>query len=114
QGSKDSLYSFQAGFPRGDPYKNITAHLDVGCQAGVFYRSMSVSSAYRLTKNLQLTLRHQTVDYGGRSDQTIFSLNYDLGGDRSISGRMVRQHGQTNAYVAFRRSGNEGVEYFLI
>ena len=78
------------------------------------YRSITASTAYRLTKKLQLTLRDQHVDYGGPADQTIFSANWDLGGDRAISGRLVRQNGNTNAYLAFQRSGNQGIEYFLI
>ena len=56
----------------------------------------------------------QHVDYQGPSDQTILTTAYDLGGDRSIAGRMVRQNNQVNAYLAYQRSGNEGVEYFLI
>lgn len=114
EGSKDSLYSLNLGFPRGNPYKNIGYRIDTGRQAGLPYRSQTVSASYRVTPKLQLSLRHQTVDYNGTSNQTIFSGNYDLGQDRSISGRLVRRDSDTNAYVAFRRSGNEGIEYFLI
>lgn len=114
QGSHDNLYSFQVQYPRGDPYKNLTVHYDTGRQAGIDYRSVTGSAAYRFNKKLQLQLREQHVDYGGPSDQTILSANFDLGHDRAIAGRLVRQGGNTNAYVAFQRSGNEGVEYFLI
>lgn len=114
EGSKDSLYTLNLGFPRGNPYNNVGFRIDTGRQAGIAYRSLTGSVAYRMTKKIQFTLRHQSVDYAGKSDQTIFTANYDLGGDRSISGRVVRQSGKTNAYVAYRRSGNEGIEYFLI
>jgi hypothetical protein len=114
EGSKDSLYSLQAQYPRGNPYSNLTVHYDTGRQAGIQYRSIAASSAYRFMKKLQLSLRHQHVDYAGPSDQTIFSLSYDLDHDRAIAGRLVRQGSDTNAYIAYQRSGNAGAEYFLI
>jgi hypothetical protein len=114
EGSKDSLYSFQLQYPRGNPYQNVSVHYDTGRQAGIEYRSVTASTAYRFNKKLQLMLREQHVDYAGPSDQTILSANFDLGRDRAIAGRLVRQGGNTNAYVAFQRSGNEGIEYFLI
>lgn len=114
EGSKDSLYSIYLGIPRGNPYRNVSLRLDSGRQAGIPYKSATLQGAYRLNNKLQLSLRHQTVEYKERLDQTILSANYDLGGDRSISGRAVRQNGDTNAYIAYRRSGNEGIEYFFI
>lgn len=114
EGSKDSLYSLNVGYPRGNPYANISMGVDVGRQAGLSYRSATFECAYRLLTKLQLSLRHQSVEFGGSSDQTVFSLNYDLGNDRAISGRMVRRGQDTNAYLAYRRSGNKGIEYFLI
>jgi hypothetical protein len=65
-------------------------------------------------KNLQLTGSYQTVEYGGHSDQAIVGMNYDLGSDRFISGRLVKRNDKVNAYIAYRRSGNLGIEYFLI
>ncbi len=114
EGSKDSLYSVNMGFPRSNPFTNISGQFDTGRQAGAGYQSFSLNGAYRLTKKFQLTMRHQTVSYFGVNEQTIFSANYDLGNDRSISGRAVKRGKDMNAYLAFRRSGNEGIEYFLI
>jgi hypothetical protein len=114
QGSKDSLYSYRVSYPRGNPYANISVGLDQGKQAGFSYRSLGVSTSYRAAKGLQLSLREQHVDYQGAADQTIFTTAYDLGKDRSIAGRLVRQDNQVNAYLAYQRSGNEGIEYFLI
>ncbi len=114
EGSHDSLYTLQVGYPNGNPYNNLKLRYDFGRQAGFQYRSFTLASAYQVTKKVQLTLRHQHVDYQGPNDQTVFSLNYDLGKDRTVSGRVSRQGGKTNAYVAFQRSGNRGAEYFLI
>ncbi len=114
EGSTDHLNTVSTGFPRGNPYSNIAWQHDWGRQAGLIYRSDTVSTAYRLNSKMQLTLRQQSVAYAGHNDQTILSANYDLGGDRFISGRAVRNQGDTNFYVAYRRTGNQGAEYFLI
>jgi hypothetical protein len=86
EGSKDSLYTLNVGFPRGNPYNNVSFRIDTGRQAGIQYRSLTASTAYRMTKKIQFTLRHQSVDYGGKSDQTILSANYDQRKSRA-SGR---------------------------
>ena len=112
--SKDYLHSINIGFPRGNPYRNIGVNFDTGRQEGSAYQSVSANAAYLIGRRLQLTLRHQTVSHKGIQQQDIGSLSYDLGNDMSISGRAVRRGNNMNAYLAFRRSGNEGIEYFLI
>ena len=63
EGSKDSLYSLNLSYPRGNPYKNVTARIDSGRQAGIQYRSMTLKPyRYRLMNKLQFSLRHQSVD----------------------------------------------------
>ena len=114
EGSKDSLYTIQTTYPSGNPYSNISFQLDQGRQAGFSYRSLGIAGAYRAAKGLQFSLREQHVDYQGAADQTILTTAYDLGNDRSIAGRLVKQNSDINAYLAYQRSGNEGIEYFLI
>jgi hypothetical protein len=113
-GQPESLYSMAVSFPRGNPYTNIGAQLDQGMQGGFPYHSLTVSSSYRAAKKLQFSVQEQHVDYQGAADQTIITSAYDLGNDRSIAGRLVKQNSQVNAYLAYQRSGNEGIEYFLI
>lgn len=114
QGSKDRLYTYILTYPRGNPYNRIAVQFDEGIQAGQSYRSLSAVSAFRLNKKLQMTVREQHVDYMGAADQMIVSANWDLGNYRSLGGRFVRQNDKINAYLAYQRSGNEGMEYFLI
>jgi len=64
--------------------------------------------------SVTLDLSTQFVDYAGTDKLLILSGNYDLGNDKSISGRIVQAGDDINAYVALRRSGNAGMEYFLI
>lgn len=113
-GRPEHLYTMAVSFPRGNPYTNISAQLDQGQQGGFHYHSLTVSSSYRAGKKLQLNLQEQHVDYQGAADQTIITSSYDLGSDRSIAGRLVKHNSDINAYLAYQRSGNEGVEYFLI
>ena len=113
-GTPESFYSYGFSYPRGNPYTNVSVESDYGMQGGFPYRSLTVSSSYRATKRLQFSLREQHVDYQGAADQTIVSAAFDLGNDRSIAGRFVRQNSSVNGYLAYQRSGNEGIEYFLI
>jgi hypothetical protein len=113
-GTPESYFSWGISYPRGNPYSNIDAQFDHGMQGGFPYRSVTIGSSYRVAKGLQLSLREQHVDYQGAADQLIFTTAYDLGHDRSIAGRVVRQNNRVNGYLAYQRSGNEGMEYFLI
>lgn len=114
EGSKDHLVTYFATYPRGNPYNNVFVSYDQGMQAGLAYSSITNGVSYRPNKKLQFKLREQHVEYGGASDQTILTTAWDLGGDRSIASRFVRQDNHFNAYLAYQRSGNEGIEYFLI
>jgi len=114
EGSKDELFGINTGYPRGNPYRNFSVEYNWGHQEGLPYESVSFGGAYRTFGRLQTNLRYQRVKLGDIQDQLIFSSNYDLGNDRSISGRLVRGDGDTNFYVALRQSGNLGTEYFLI
>lgn len=114
EGSEDEFYRVSLGFPRGNPYRSASLTYGWGHQEGLPYESIAVSGAYRTLGRLQTNLRYQHVKLGGTQDQLIFSANYDLGKDRSIAGRMVRNSGDTNFYIALKQSGNLGTEYFLI
>ena len=46
-----------------------------------------------------------------RESQIILGFNYDLSKTESFGGRVVSSEGETNAYLAFRRSGNKGAEH---
>lgn len=114
EGSEDSLYGLDLVYPRGNPYRNVAIGYNWGNLAGEDYRSIAVAGSYRLFGKLQMSGRYQKVTYGAIDDQFIFSANYDLGKDRSVSGRMVKVNDDTNYYLALRQSGNLGTEYFLI
>ena len=100
--------------PRANPYNTVGLAVGTGEIQGVGYQNYSVQTAWRPTRFLQLTLSEQIVRHGDRQEQTILSANWDLGREFAMSGRAVRQAGATNFYLALRRAGNRGAEYYLI
>jgi len=110
----DRLWFFSLERPRGDAYRRWQVDYVSGVIAGQAYDSFGLQASYRPVSPLQLSLRAQEVRHFNRSTQLIFGANYDLGNDMSVSGRMVRNGRDTNAYVAFRKSGNRGAEYYVI
>ena len=114
EGVVDRIHGLNLGYPRGNPYRNISVEYEWGEVENERYRSLSLSSAYRLFGRLQLRGSYQAVHHFDELSQFILSANYDLGNDRSIAGRMVRRDDDLNFYVALKQSGNLGAEYFLI
>jgi hypothetical protein len=113
-GSEDHYYQVNLRRPRNNPYNYVALDYQIGEFGGTDYRSFGVMGAWRPNTQVQFTGSLQSVDFGGVSEQAIIGMNYDLGNDQSLSGRVVRRGPDWNAYVAFRRSGNKGTEYFLI
>lgn len=114
QGFKDTLFFFSLEHPRGDPYRHWQIDYNVGNIAGHSYTSIRPGINYRPTKQLQLNLSYQRVEHFETNQQLILSANYELSPIDAISGRAVQRDSDTNFYLAFRRTGNRGNEYFLI
>ncbi|HWA83527.1 MAG TPA: DUF5916 domain-containing protein, partial [Fimbriimonadaceae bacterium] len=114
EGFKDHYAVLSLVRPRNDPYRNAALTVVAGNIAGHSYRSFSPSVSYRPWKNLQLVASYQRVDHFDLQEQSIFSANYDISASDSISGRAIRRGSDTDFYLAFRRTGNRGNEYYLI
>lgn len=120
EGVNDHLTTLRVARPNGDPYRRQTIEYAWGRLAGLGYRSFKLGSATRPQRGLQLTLTYQLVEHGGQQQQAIFGANDDLGRNYAITGRIVftrsagTRSGHTGGYLAFRRSGNRGTEYYLI
>lgn len=110
----DQLFFMSFEKPRNDPYRRWAAGAVVGRQSGQRYRSVSVGTAYRPVKRFQLAFSGQYVNHFGVQRQAIVGANYDIGQDESISGRAVYNGSQINSYLAYRKSGGRGSEYFVI
>lgn len=114
EGVKDKLYSASIRKPRNDPYRSWNISYSWGELAEQKYSSIGAGISYRPVEKLQLNLSGQFQDHFSFDRQIILGWNYDLGNDKSLSGRAVQSGEDINAYVALRRSGNAGTEYFLI
>lgn len=115
EGQKDRLVTTNLEYPYNNGYRNVYAGYSFGTAATLPYRTASFGGRYRTLRNkLDLSLSAQTVSYQGYADQIIFTANYDLGKDQSISGRIVKAGGNIGPYIAYRKAGNRGAEYFLL
>jgi hypothetical protein len=113
-GFKDHVTSINLTKPWNDNYRQWSAGYSFGKVENIDYRTAGINFLYRPIEMMQINASFQQVKHGDTQQQAIISANYDLGSDRSISGRAVYRDKQWNAYVAYRRSGNAGMEYFLI
>ena len=114
QGFHDHTVGISVQRPWNDNYRNWAVNYNFGRVEDADYKSTGVNFLYRPLEMCQIVSTYQMVNHNGTQRQAIISANYDLGSDRSISGRAVYQQNQWNAYLAYRRSGNAGMEYFLI
>ncbi len=113
-GSHDQTLFLSVEKPRGDRYRHWQIDAILGNISGEPYRSLRGVLSYRPLWNWQVDLSLQDVRHFSNTTQAILSTVYDIGRDMSVSGRMVRSGSDTNAYLAFRKSGSKGAEYFVI
>lgn len=114
RGNDDHLYGVSLDMPRGNSYRYWSAGSQIGRVAGRRFLGSYLSAAYRPLPTWQVKLSVETVRHFENETQTILSTNYDLNKSDSFSGRAVRVGNDTNFYLAYRRAGNRGAEYFVI
>ena len=113
-GFKDRFFYFSFERPRGDPYRRWQIDYSTGNIAGRNYESIQPSLSFRPWQRGQVNASYQRVNHFTRREQTILSANYDMNAMDSVSGRLISEDGDTNFYLAFRRTGNKGAEYYVI
>lgn len=114
EGSHDRIDTYAINYPNADTHRNFGLSYSGGEIGGQVYNNIALSTAYRPFRAFQFNATYQHVHLGTDQDQAILTGFYDLGADRSVSGRAVQTGGHTNFYLALRRSGNQGAEYYLI
>jgi hypothetical protein len=114
EGEDDHTYTLGLTYPRDNLYRNVSLQYQWGELALVPYTNLAASLAYRFNQQFQTNLSYQKVKHGESEDQLVFTASYDLGHNRTVSGRIVKQNNATNGFVSFSRSGNRGAEYYLI
>lgn len=113
-GQAEDLQSVRAVLNASNRYKRLGVYHNWGVRAGKDTRYTSLEGTYRLLPGLDVGLMWSLFNFDGEDRLTIGTINYELGPLDSISGRFVNRNGDVNAYLAYRRSGGKGVEYFVI
>lgn len=115
RGHDDLTFDYNFGYPRGNTYDNIQWDQTIGRLEGKAYHAESLTLSKRAFSRLQSNLQIAKLTLGEDvQNQLIGSSQYDLGRDRYVSGRVVRQGRDTNVYFSYQRSGAEGIEYYFI
>lgn len=114
RGNHDQMFSASLDMPRGNAYRFWSTGIQTGTVAGRSLTGLYFSGAYRPLPRLQLTGSVQRLRHFDDATQTIVGANFDISQDQSVSGRMVRQGRNTNAYLAWRKAGSFGAEYYVI
>jgi hypothetical protein len=110
----DRLVTLRLDSSRIDPHRGWGLRYQTGTIAGHSYQILEPTFRYRPTRNFQVSGSVQNRRHFDNTTQTILSANYDLNSFDSVAGRVVQQGRDTNFYVAYKRAGNLGNEYFLI
>lgn len=69
---------------------------------------------YRVGKGLDLGLSHAVRKDPKTFAQSILTVGWEMDRFRSLTARAVKNDKDVNAYLAFRRAGSHGLEYYLI
>ncbi|MEX2242514.1 MAG: DUF5916 domain-containing protein [Fimbriimonadaceae bacterium] len=110
----NTFYTLALTMPRNDTFRGWSLVHTRGDVAGDTYNSTTARVFYRPIKRLQLELRYQTVQHTVDTDQTVFTMNWEMDAFQSVGGRLVGQGDEWNWFLSYKRSGNLGAEYFLI
>ncbi len=112
--SLDNLWSVQTTLNASNRFRQYSASWETGTRGGTPSNFYNVGATYRLFKKLDVGLQQSILAYNGSDSQTIVSIGSELSPARSITGRMVAQNGDVNAYLAYRNGGLGGTELFFI
>lgn len=102
------------GYGVSNPQKNAFLSYSFGERAGDFTSFLALSGTYRLAKGIDFGVRHSVLNFQGFSDQTVLTLGWELDAEQALSARWVETDGDSNWYLAYRKAGGKGLEYFLI
>ncbi len=110
----NTFHTVSMSMPRGDTFRGWSLSHTRGDAQGFPYTSTTARVFYRPIKRLQLDLRYQEVEHAIDTDQTVFTMNWEMDRYQSLGGRVVGQGDDWNWFVSYKMSGNLGAEYFLI
>lgn len=101
-------------FNVSDRYKSLGFDYTFGSRDGDNTEFFSANGSYRLSNGIDVGLRHSFLDFQGRTDQTIFTLGWEIDERQSLTGRFVARNGENNFFISYSSSGFTGLDWFLI
>jgi hypothetical protein len=113
-GSPDNVWFVNVAFNENNRFRNFSVFYEKGLRDDMDSEYLSIGLTRRVAKGLDLGFNQSINKFQGTDRLTIATVGYELNPNQSFNGRLVTRDGKTNAYVAFRQSGNRGVEYFVI
>ncbi|GIX05614.1 MAG: hypothetical protein KatS3mg115_0017 [Candidatus Poribacteria bacterium] len=106
-------YDLSLSLRDSDRYTNASAGFVWGRRQDLPYRAVRLNGNLRVG-NLNLGVELNFVEHAGSNYQHTATLSYDITEALSLGGRMVWQKSGRNFYLALRRSGYAGVDFYLI
>jgi len=101
------------GARSSDAFTNYGVRHEWGTRQGLPYRSEGVYGSVRVG-DVSSSVNAAFVRHDVSRRQTIWTLTYDRSSALSIGGRLIWQDDDMNGYLAIRRSGYAGTEFYVI
>jgi hypothetical protein len=115
------------GWRRNDRYRQGEWEVSWGDQLGHPSQYQSLSQAFRITERWYGEIRlerarsaeldeedEETILPPETRRQAVLTQNYDLSDERTVSGRMVMQDGNTNFYLSYRQRVRKGTDLLIV
>ena len=111
---EEKTVSLGADFNVSNRYRQFGFDYNFGMRAGERTEFLRANATYRLPSNIDVGLSHSFLNFQGRTDQTIFTLGWEIDAKQSLTGRFVKRDGNSNFFVSYSSSGFTGMDWFLI
>lgn len=106
--------SIRGTFNASNPQKTFGFSYETGHRAGELSTFLRANVNWRPVKGLDLSVSKSILNFVGKDDQTIFGAGWEVDASQSLTARLVKRNEDTSWYLAYRKAGNKGLEYYLI
>ncbi len=95
-------------------FRQVSLYYESGKRADLPSNYLALSAQLRVWRRLDVSAARSVLNYAGQDAQTVFTAGYEVDATTSLSTRYVNKNGVRNFYLAFRKGGATGTEYYLI
>lgn len=114
-GEEARFGTFSTSYPDNDPYHNYRVSYTAGSVGTTPYSLWTARANYRTNARVTFSPALQFERFGSTNrEQHLLGISYEIDQHQSIGGRAVIRDKNVNWYMAYRKSGNLGAEYYLI